>query len=323
MSKNADDSTNQTTELWRLAIESSESVEQMTNDSGESDMELYLKFFARCLIALGLPSFLWAVYICSFYSVDFQAGLTRLAVTFSMVAVGLTLLALLPGKIYTKKRSKKYKSQSEYFFIGGRIDGLMLFLSIPAILGMGVVLPSFIVAYRDSASFNSEFDSVRVKIESVEIKHVPQEKISEEVLLKGNNFPERYIDLWIACGIVTVFELNGLIVEPKTSPALFSYPKIHSTGRKRSYTTYICHHKMDAEMDSECFHVGEIRNAWMRRDTPEAGVLITRPSDRRLKDTLILAALFLITCLYLVTRIAIGRKIRDPHWRSFHEIWTK
>jgi hypothetical protein len=295
----------------------------MINGNGESDTELYLKFFARCLIAIGVPSFLWAVYICSFYSVNFQAGLTRLAVTFSMVAVGLTLLALLPGKIYTKKRSKKYKSQSEYFFIGGRIDGLMLFLSIPAILGLGFMLTSVAFAYGDAASLNSEFDSVKVRIESMEIKHVPQEKINEEVIFKGHNFPERYIDLWITCGSVTILELNGLTVEPKTSPALFSYPKIHSTGRKRSYKTYICHHKMDAEMDSECFHVGEIRNAWMRRNTPEAGVLITRPSDKRLKDTLILAALFLITCLYLVTRIAIGRKIRDPHWRSFHEIWTK
>ena len=317
---NADDSTNQTTELWRLAIESSESVEQMTNDSGASDTELYLKFFARCLIALGVPSFLWAVYICTFYSVDFQAGLTRLAVTFSMVAVGLILLALLPGKIYTKKRSKKYKSQSEHFFIGGRIDGLMLFLSIPAILGMGILLASGVVAYRSSASGDSEFDSVKVKIESMEIKHVPQNRIGEESILKEFYLPERYIDLWIACGTVTILELNGSTVEPKACPAIFSYPKIDSVGRRRSY---ICHHKMDAEMDSECFHVGEIRNAWMRRDTPEAGVLITRPSDKRLKDTLILAALFLITCLYLVTRIAIGRKIRDPHWRSLHEIWTK
>ena len=317
---NADDSTNQTTELWRLAIESSESVEQMTNDSGASDTELYLKFFARCLIALGVPSFLWAVYICSFYSVDFQARLTRLAVTFSMVAVGLILLALLPGRIYTKKRSKKYKSQSEYFFIGGRIDGLMLFLSIPAILGMGILLASGVVAYRSSASGDSEFDSVKVKIEFMEIKHVPQNRIGEESILKEFYLPERYIDLWIACGTVTILELNGSTVEPKTSPAIFSYPNIHSAGRRRSY---ICHYKMDAEMDSECFHVGEIRNAWVRRDTPEAGVLITRPSDKRLKDTLILSALFLITCLYLVTRIAIGRKIRDPHWRSFHEIWTK
>lgn len=320
---NADDSTNQPTELRRLAIESSESVEQMTNDSGESDTELYLKFFARCLIVLGAPSFLWTVYICTFYSVDMQAGLTRLAVTFSMVAVGLILLALLPGGIYSNKKSKKYKSQSEYFFIGGRIDGLMLFLSIPAILGMGILLASGIVAYRNSASGNSEFDSVRVKIESMEIKHVPQDRVGEVRILKEFYLPERYIDLWIACGTVTILELSGSTVEPKACPAIFSYPKIHSTGSKSSYRDYICHHKMDAEMDSESFHVGEIRNAWMRRAAPDAGVLFTRPSDKVLREILILAALLLITCLYLVTRIAIGRKIRDPHWRSLTEIWTK
>lgn len=295
----------------------------MTNGSGESDTELYLKFFARCLIALGVPSFLWAVYICAYHSVDFHSALTRIGVTFSMVAVGLILLALLPGNPYTKKRSKKYKSQSEYFFLGSRIDGLMLFLSIPAMLGLGFMLTSVALAYRNAASGDTEFDSAKVKIESMEIKHVPEERVGEERILKEFYLPERYIDLWIACGTVTILELNGSTVEPKAYPAIFSYPKVHSTGRKKSYKAYICHHKMDAEMDSEHFHVGEICNAWMRRDTPEAGVIFMRPSDKRLNETIILAALFLITCLYLVTRIAIGRKIRDPHWVSFHTIWTK
>ncbi len=160
---------------------------------------------------------------------------------------------------------------------------------------------------------------MKVKIESIEIKHVPQDRVGEERILREFYLPDHYKDLWIACGTVTILELDGSTVEPKECPAIFSYPKIDS-GRRRSY---ICHHKMDAEMDSERYHVGEIRNGWMRRAAPEAGVLFMRPSDKRLKEILILAALFLITFLYLVTRIAIGRKIRDPHWRSLHRIWTK
>ena len=298
-------------------------MKKVTESCVESDAVLYIKFFARCLLVLGIPSLIWAMYVSKYYSVNLHAAMLRLGLTFAMVAVGFSVLALLKTRNRVDLEANKDKSHSTYRFLGGRIDGLLFFGSIPAILGLLFMLPWHISAYLNSAAGNSRFDSVKVQIDFMEIKHVPEEKVDQEEILKFFLLPSRYIDLWLACGKATLLEINGSAIEQQTCRVTFSIPKTYSTGTRKSYRTYICHHKMDAEMDSESYHVGKIYSGWMLRENPEAGVIFSRPSDKVGRELVILTTLLLSACLYLYMRIVIGRRTQDSHWNSFLEIWTK
>lgn len=295
----------------------------MQNSKPESAAVVATKFFASCLLGFGVLSFVWAQYTCAFYSIAVNAAMYRICGTLAIVAVGSIALALLPMKKVVQSGSNILISNSSYRFIIGRIDGIMMFLSIPAIVGLLILLPTAINSLLNTVPSNLKFDPVKVQIDSMEIKHVPEEKVGEEHILKVYYLPGNYIDLWLACGKGTLLEVKGAAIEPQACNVTFSVPKTDSSGTRRSYRKYISHHKSDAKRDSECYRVGKVYSGWILRETPEAGVVFIRPADKLSKEVLLLVALLVSVCMYLGLRMVIGRKIQDPHWTALVEIWTK
>jgi hypothetical protein len=291
----------------------------------DSDTTLYSRFFARCAVLIGVPSLAWAGYICYFYPVDIRSAIIRLSIGLTLTIGGLIVLLLTASSNPNQVRQK-----NRYQFIGSRVDGLMLFCSIPAILISLFFLPSVIQAYRMALLTDQKLVPVSVRINSIDIRQVSQDQFATESFYPIYNevfyVAYKISDLWVAYGEVTLLEKNGLPIEPAIARAIFTFPTINrqaaggSNPQSASYN-FIEHHKMDAMMDSEHFEIGKTYPGWLLRDQT-ADVFFTRPSDSRLKDLIIVVSLLLTLCLYLALRIWIGTKLQDQHWVELRKIWS-
>lgn len=89
-------------------------MKQVTESCVESGTMLYINFFARYLLVLGIPSLVWALYVCKYYSVDLHAAMLRLGLTFAMIAVGFTVLALLKtrNRVVLEANKDSYPGES-------------------------------------------------------------------------------------------------------------------------------------------------------------------------------------------------------------------
>jgi hypothetical protein len=289
----------------------------------DSDTTLYIRFFAKCALLIGVPSLIWAVYICSYYPVDTLAAFNRLAISLTLSIGGLIVL------LQSAKSGPRQLSQTNGRpFIGSRIDGLLFFGSIPAILISLFFLPSAIQAYRMALLTDQKLVPVSVRINSIDIRQVSKDQFATESFYPIYNevfyVAYKISDLWVAFGEVTLLEKNGLPIEPAISRAIFTFPKVNrqATGGSNpqsSSSSFIEHHKMDAMMDSEHFEIGKTYPGWLLRDQT-ADVFFTRPADRRLKDLIIVASLLLMLGVYLISRIIIGIKLQDQHWVELRKI---
>ncbi len=276
------------------------------NFHSDSDSTLYVRFFASCSLVLGLASSAWTVYFCIWYPVDLQRALQRLAIMMALAIGGATLLLLYP------RRHRHTHS------ITMRIDGLMLFLSIPALMLFVFVSVFYSFSFESMTIDRVRFASVLARVDSMELRHIDAESVKADASWQEIFFlPEKYIDLWVACGQVTIQEMDGKAIEPLVGQGMFTLPKVKFAGRRRP--RYIEHYKTHAVMDSEHYAVGKTYPGWVLRDT-QSVVYFMLPEIRRFREFLTLVSLTLIVSLYLVIRIAIGIKLQDQNWRAFKSI---
>lgn len=288
-----------------------------------SDTTLYLRFFARCAVLLGVLSLAKAAYVCYFYPVSTQYAIIRLSLCLAITIAGVVTLWLSDSS-----GSSKVLHRYRRPFIGSRLDGFLLFGSILAILVPLFFFPFALRSYRMALLTDKKLVPVTVRVNSLDIKSVSQEQFAtesfypvyNEVFYRANKIRE----LWVAFGEVTLLKKNGLPIEPSISHAIFTFPRItrRQVGGSNPQTTsslFIDHHKIDAIMDSKRFKVGETYSGWLMQD-PTAGVFFTRPSDRRLLELILVTSVLAFLLMYLVWRIRIGMKLQDRHWVELRKI---
>lgn len=288
--------------------------------SHDSDTTRYLRFFAKGAVLISAPSFLWTSYICYSYPINPLAASLRIAICLVAIVVGAMVLTLTASQVPRQACKKDRKS-----WIGSRIDGLLFFLLLPALL-ISVFLLSFGVNnYINALSVNGNYIPVKVHVESIETKHVSEEELPDESfieLFKEVYFiPDHYSDLWIAVGNVTVLERNSESIEPYVSRAIFTVPHFEHYGGKNG-KTYLEHYKMDAVRDSDRFKVGQAYDGWILRDRA-SDVFFVRSSDIAHKNLNVLGPLFVALCVYLIARILIGMRLQDKHWVDLKSILTR
>ncbi len=166
-----------------------------------------------------------AGYICYFYPVGIQSAIIRLSIGLALTIGGLIVLLLTASS-----HPNQVKQKNRHFFIGSRVDGLMLFCSIPAILLPLFFLPSVIQAYRMALLTDQKLVSVSVRINSIDIRQVSQDQFATESFYPIYNevfyVAHRIRELWIAFGEVTLLEKDGLPIEPVVSRAIFTVPNV-------------------------------------------------------------------------------------------------
>ena len=282
-----------------------------------SDSNLYLRFFAKCALLLGVPSLVWETYLITFYPMDPTAAFLRFAFCGGLTIGGLLLVFCVPS--HSRGESKRHHRNP---FLGSRVDGLFFFgsllMSLPALL----FLPFAISNYFNSLSANASFIPVKVRVESIEVRKVRPESIRSEsfypLYQEVYYVPDRIEDLWIATGEVTILEQDSLSIEPMRAHSHFTVPTIE---RFRKHSRRIVHHKMDAVMDGERFQVGQTYSGWMLRDRV-SDVFFVRRSDKALKDLLLIASLVAGLGIYLFVRIRIGIQRSDRHWNNLRKIFS-
>jgi hypothetical protein len=279
-----------------------------------SDSTLYIRFFAAIAVVLGGLSSAWNGYIALRYPVDIDVIMWRLGFTVPLFLGGLLTRLLLPIE-----RSRLRTGWRERFQVA-KVDAVMRFWLLLAIIFNVIMLPTAVSSYFDSSSNNSSFIPVQVRVESIELRHIPDDAVDKVILLKEVfHVPDLYIDLWVACGEVTILEKDGKTIDPVRSRALFTVPKRekvrtpntpkrNATFAGSSYKYHIQHYKMDAVIDSERFEVGKQYPGWVLRNGT-GDVFFSLPSDRLLRAIGIFVTFLLIPALYLLARFFWGRRV--------------
>ncbi len=287
--------------------------------TNNSDEQLYARFFAICALILGVPSLAWALYVSCFYPVDPVAAASRIAIGLALTLGGGFVL-LRTARSFPRPAWQNHR----HSFIGSRVDGLLFLLAFLALLVSLFFLPFTINNYLIARSSDGRFLPVKVRVDSIDIRHVPKNQLPLEKfypIYKDVYFtPDDYIDLWIAFGTATLIEREGRSVEPIAVDAIFTIPHVESYGSSRQRKHYFEHYKMDAVRDSERFHVGSVVGGWILRDQ-ESVVIFSRQSDLRQNDLFKIISLILVLSLYLVTRIRIGMILQDVHWVELKKIY--
>lgn len=272
----------------------------------DSDSTLIIRFFAKIVFVIGLPSSVWTIYLLIWYPINVQTALLKIAVMLTLAVGGLLLLVLYPERQPHPDSTLR------------RIDGIMLFLSIPALVLLLIVLAFSGLLFQFPSVDSAKFATVTARIDSMELQHIDAEAVKANTQWREIFYlPEDYIDLWVARGQVTIYEVEGKATEPMVRPGMFTLPKWKSGGRHKP--NYIEHYKMDATMDSERYVVGNSHQGWVLRDN-QSEVYFYLPAHKHMREALTLFALAGAISLYLIVRIPVGIKYQDRHWRDLRDI---
>ena len=273
----------------------------------DSDSTLIVRFFAKIAIVIGLPSSVWTIYLLIWYPINVQTAQLRIAVMLTLAVGGLLLHVLYP-------RRQPHPDSTL-----SRIDGIMLFLSIPALVVLLFVLAFSGLLFQFPTVDSAKFATVTARIDSMELQHIDAEAVKANTQWREVFYlPEGYIDLWVARGQVTTYEVEGKATEPMVGQGMFTLPKWKSVRRSPNY---IEHYKMDATMDSERFVVGNSYPGWVLREN-QSEVYFFLPAHKHMREALTLFALAGAISLYLIVRIPLGIKFQDRHWRDLRDILT-
>ncbi len=184
----------------------------------DSDSTLIIRFFAKIAIVIGLPSSVWTIYLLIWYPINVQTAQLRIAVMLTLAVGGLLLHVLYP-------RRQPHPDSTL-----SRIDGIMLFLSLPALAVLLLLLAFSGLLFEFPAVDSAKFATVIARVDSIELQYIDAEAVKANTQWREVFYlPELYSDLWVARGQVTIYEVEGKPTEPVVRQGMFTLPQ---TGSK-------------------------------------------------------------------------------------------